>query len=122
MTSPSSTGRREYLLGVIDDRVDANGELGQNVNGDLWTSPKRIKQDGVKASVPYSRGDLEAEVNAAIDDGDLLAFAGLVAPVTPDHLRAIIQAERDADITRKVLVGKCNRLLQESKEGGDDAE
>lgn len=117
MSSDSSSDRRAYVLDVIDDRVDVDGDAGSNANSDLWTSPKRIKQDGTKVSVPFGKDALIDECEAAVDDGDLIRFAGLYAPATPEHLRAIIEAEQDG--TRNVLIEKCKRML--SGMGADSA-
>jgi len=113
--SVDSSGRREYVLNLVNERTDPNGELGRNANSDLWTSPKRLRSDGAKASVPYSKDEIEDEYFAAVDDGDLIKFAGLLAPATSEHLRAILTAEEGS--TRQILREKCKRLLEEKEAG-----
>ena len=80
-----------------------------------WTSRDHIVQEGIKNKHGFEREDIESAISTALVRNDLLEWHGLLVPVTKGKLRSVIEAEREADHTRKILVGKVNRYLQTLK-------
>lgn len=78
-----------------------------------WTSEDHLIQQGVKAKHGgFTRDEIKDAISTALVRNELLSWHGLLAPVEEDVLRRIIEAEKEADITRKILVGKVNRYRQ----------
>lgn len=61
--------------------------------------------------------DPAKRVRAAIENDDLLRYHGRVCRTDEESLRAVILQEADAKHTRKTLVGRCNRALEEVDDG-----
>lgn len=111
----TSTGVSEATVGAvfetIEARVDADTDGVQHAHGNVWTSRARLRADAEKPGTDYDSGDVDGAL-ATLEAADrLVAWFGLLAPATPDHLRAIIKNEAAADYPRSLLVGRCNRLL-----------
>jgi hypothetical protein len=110
--SPSTAS--EWVLEEVDHRVAPTPDGKQNVSSDVWTATSRLRDDGRKYSVDFDTDEIEAAIAALDEDGELVSWHGLLAPATDEHLQAIIQNEAQAGVKRSTLVGKCNRLLQNS--------
>ncbi|QLG47864.1 hypothetical protein [Natrinema halophilum] len=76
------------------------------------------KLDGV------SKDDIEEAIARAVENEDLISWHGLLARAEIDRLRELIRVEHEEhDITRSILVGKCNKLIAKKKqEQADEAE
>jgi hypothetical protein len=102
----------QAVLGQIQDRTDAESDGVQNAHGNLWTSRERLRADAVKPHTDYDKSSLSDAISALEEAGEIIAWHGLLAPTTEDHLRAIIETETQSTVTRSLLVGRCNTLLQ----------
>lgn len=77
-----------------------------------WGSIGHAMQDG--RTKGYSGEEVRAAAEAAIRNGDVIGWHGLVAPCTETHLQRIIEYEvNEAEITRRLMVAKCNKQLDE---------
>lgn len=104
----------EWVLAEIQHRVEPDPDGHQNAESNVWTSKERLRDDGRKFSTRYSREEIESAVEQLVDRGEIVTWHGLLAPATPDHLRALIENEAEAGIKRATLVGYCNARLQDS--------
>lgn len=115
-TQGTGTDRSESiedsLMEAVERRTEPDPDGHQDVHGGIWTGLSRLKQEASKGNVPCDRDEIPRAVNRLAEDGRLISWHGLLAPATEDHLQAIIENERLADVSRSALVGKCNRLLQ----------
>lgn len=105
----------EHILNAVQNRTSADPDGLQNNQSALWTSRNRIRGDGSKGHTPYERDEVDEVVNQLADEGELIVWHGLLAPACPEHLRAIIENEQQADYPRRILIGRVNRLLQEGE-------
>lgn len=80
-----------------------------------WTAKNHLAQDAGAADL--ERGFVQTAVDDAVSRGDAFGWHGLVAAMDVDVLRAIVEKELEADITRQVLVGNLNAAIQEVKAG-----
>ena len=103
---------REWILARMEEHIDLDDPSDQK---HPWSSKDHVRQDVQFRE--FSPEEIEAEINRMVDDGTLIYWHGWCAPNREDVLRAIIAAEREADFTRKILVGRCNRYLQEDSDG-----
>lgn len=86
---------------------------------DPWTSRRATRVLGSEHG--FDAGALDDAVDALVETGDVVYWHGLVAPRDPDVLRAANQQEAEADFTRRILVGKLNRVLADLQDGdGED--
>lgn len=102
---------REFVLQRVDRRTDTDGKRGQDASSDLWTGRRAIVEVGKRPTYPYSEDELQEAWEDLVAEGTLFSWKGLTAPGDEEHLRAIIEAELEAGITRKILIGKINRRL-----------
>lgn len=123
MTDADMDEVREWVMDTVRQNTEPIPE-GQNIQSPLWTSHRRLASGGERWSTPHSRDMVERATNALISRGRLFSWHGQVCPTDPDHLRAVIEAERNADVTRQILIGKANRVIQEQNgdEGGEDGD
>ncbi len=69
------------------------------------------KLDGV------SKDDVHEAIARAVDNEDLISWHGLLARAEIDRLRDIVRVEHEEhEITRSMLVGKCNKLIATKKQ------
>lgn len=108
------------ILEQIRDRTEPDPDGNQDANGNVWTGRRRLRSDAVKPHTDYSKGDVDRSVTALKRRGDIVTFHGLLAPSDPDHLRAVIENERMADISRHSVISRCNRLLNAGDGGSDE--
>lgn len=92
-----------WVLDTVDDTLQ--------LKDDLWSSRSHVLQEAVKTTVGHEKAAVREAIQRAIANDDLFHWHGLLAPADPDHLRAIIEYEQQADITRKLMVGEINKLL-----------
>lgn len=125
--------RLEDIHGVPEDHIESDGGVSdecyqavldtieahatdpdRDVPRGPWGSIRHAIQDG--RTQGYSGDEIRAAAEAAIRNGDLIGWHGLVAPQTEAHLQRIIEYEVDeAEITRRLLVAKCNKQLDEMR-------
>ncbi len=105
---------------TIEERVEPEPDGVQNAESNIWTSLQRLKQEASKGHVSCSRDGVQDAVDRLVDDGRVIYWHGLIAPATDEHLRAIIENETQCGITRRLLIGKCNRLLESA--GGESGD
>lgn len=98
-------GAREIVLQAVRNETSP---------ADPWTSDGKIHEHGRQNGL--SKQQVSNEIDQALVAGDLLEWHGLLTLREPDHLRGVIEAERNATITRKILIGKCNRALSSLRE------
>lgn len=108
------------VLKQLEERTRPEPDGVQNSQSNVWTSRQRLRSDAAKPHTDYDKDSLTGVLAALEDAHEIVSFHGLLAPATPDHLRAIIQNEGDAEITRRTLVKQCNRLS--AAQGGDGDE
>ncbi|MFC6765479.1 hypothetical protein [Natrinema soli] len=85
----------------IDSRWGSRGNLVHH----------RRKLDGV------TKEDVQVAISRAVDNEDLLSWHGLLARAEIDRLREITRVEHEEhNITRGILVGKCNKLIAMKKQ------
>lgn len=110
---------REWALERIHDRVTPEPDGIQNAESNVWTSQQRLKSDASKSDV-IERDGVPKLVSALEQAGEVVYWHGLVAPASPEHLRAIIESERQSGVPRTILIGLCNRMLQDAPELATD--
>lgn len=103
----------EWVKGEVAHRTEPAPDGKQDVSSNVWTAKRRLNEDGRKFSVHYSPEEIAGGADSLVADGELFGWHGLLAPMTKRSIRAIIENERKATITRSVLVGKANAALQE---------
>jgi len=88
-----------------------------------WGSRGNLVYEGRKLD-GVSKDDVQEAITRAIDNEDLLSWHGLLARAEIDRLRELTRVEHEEhEITRGILVGKCNKLIaKKKKEQADDAE
>lgn len=88
-----------------------------------WGSRGNLVHQGRKLD-GVEKDDVQAAIARAVDNEDLLSWHGLLARAEVDRLREITRVEHEEyDITRGILVGKCNKLIATKKqEQADGAE
>ncbi|SEW09932.1 hypothetical protein [Natrinema salifodinae] len=80
-----------------------------------WGSRGNLVHQGRKLD-GVEKEDVEEAIARAIDNEDLLSWHGLLARAEIDRLREIVRIEHEEhDITRQILVGKCNKLIAKKK-------
>lgn len=108
------------VLEQLEERTTPEPDGVQNAQSNVWTSRQRLRSDAAKPHTDYDKDSLTAVLAALEGAHEIIGFHGLLAPATPDHLRAIVQNESDAEITRRSLVKRCNRLA--TTQNGDSDE
>ena len=78
---------------------------------DPWTGKPFVAQEAEKRSNDADKEEVKSAVEQLVDEDELLYWHGLIARPTPEILHAIIERERDAETTRKLLIGEVNRFL-----------
>ncbi|WP_265109144.1 hypothetical protein [Halosolutus halophilus] len=69
------------------------------------------KLDGV------TKDDVREAITRAVDNEDLISWHGLLARADIETLREIVRVETEEhEITRQILVGKCNKLIAAKKQ------
>ncbi|NUC71749.1 hypothetical protein HTZ84_05395 [Haloterrigena sp. SYSU A558-1] len=71
------------------------------------------------------KADVQEAIGRAVNNEDLISWHGLLARAEVDRLRELVRIEHEEyDITRQILVGKCNNLIEKKKqeEADDGAE
>lgn len=106
------------VLEQIQERTSPEPDGVQNSHGNIWTSNERLRSDAVKPGTDYTKPGLGAILEDLREDGDIVTWHGLLAPATDEHLRAIIENEQESDITRRLIVGRCNELRSGGGEDG----
>ncbi|WP_226041536.1 hypothetical protein [Natrinema sp. DC36] len=86
-----------------------------------WGSRGNLVHQGRKLD-GVTKEDVQMEIARAVENEDLLSWHGLLVRVEIDRLREITRVEHEEhDITRGILVGKCNKLIATKKqEQGDE--
>lgn len=110
---------RSWVLDRIRERTDDDPESEQGVTGTLWTARERIIEDAGKFSTGVTQREAELAFDSLCDSHDVLYWHGTATLATEAYLRAVIQSEVQAENTRPLLVGKCNRLLDEIESNTD---
>lgn len=117
----SADGTETDIREWIRERIESHIDLGEPTHqDDPWSSKYHVRQDIQYGE--FGRDEVVAEIMAMVDDGELILWHGYVAPRRPEVLQAIIEAEHQTPVTRKILVGKCNRALQDLNEDGGAAD
>lgn len=112
----------QAVLDTITDRVDPEPDGIQSANGNLWTSIRRLRDDGNKNHTEFSKSDVDDAVSLLEDNDDILRWYGILAPTTDEHLEAIIENERRCDYPRDQLIWVAEDLLDgEAAENGGEA-
>lgn len=101
---------RDAVLEQIEERTETEVDGVQNAHGNLWTSNERMRSDAVKPHTDYTKDSLRTAVDELREDGEIVTWHGLLAPAVDDHLKAIIENEAESDVTRSLLVARCNEL------------
>lgn len=107
------------VLEQLEERTTPEPDGVQNAQSNVWTSRQRLRSDAAKPHTDYDKDTLTGVLAALEDANEVVSFHGLLAPATSEHLRAIIQNEDGAGITRRTLVRRCNRLAA-SQDGDSD--
>ncbi|QCW03593.1 hypothetical protein [Natrinema pallidum] len=89
-----------------------------------WGSRGNLVYEGRKLN-GVEKNDVQKAIARAVDNEDLLSWHGLLARAEIDRLRELVRIEHEEhDITRQILVGKCNKLIAKKKRerAGESAE
>lgn len=88
-----------------------------------WGSRGNLVYEGRKLD-GVGKDDVQEAIACAVDNDDLLSWHGLLARTEIDRLRELVRVEHEEhEITRSILVGKCNKLIAKKKqEQADEAE
>lgn len=107
-----TTELEAQVLSLVNERTEPTPDGIQDAGGNLWTGTKRLKQEASKNNIDCTKSELEDAVAALVGEGSLITWHGLLAPANVDHVRAVIENECQAEITRNLLVGKCEDFLE----------
>ncbi|RQG93759.1 hypothetical protein [Natrarchaeobius oligotrophus] len=107
-----STALEAQVLSLINERTAPEPDGVQDASGELFTGTKRLKQEASKDNIDCSKAELEDAVDALVEEGSLITWHGLLAPANADHLQAIIENEKQSEITRDLLIRKCEGFLE----------
>lgn len=118
MSEPAPDTPEQWVLEEVHHRVETAPDGLQNVESNIWTATQRLRDDGRKFSTKYGKEKIEQAVETLQEEDEMLSWHGLLAPATDEHLKAVIENERKAEITRSTLVGRCNALLSVNGGGG----
>lgn len=102
----------DRLFQVVVELTEPTPDGIQDAGGNIYTSAEYLKQESSKGNVPCSRDQVGDAIDRLIESGRLFSWHGLLAPVTDEHLTAIIENEREAEISRTLLIGNVNRILE----------
>lgn len=94
-----------WVLQAVEERTSPD---------DPWSSEGALRQ--ARHTMDFDRDAVDAAIDTAVANDDLLDWHGLFAPATLEGIQAVIEAEADADITRQLLVKKANRLKRRIQE------
>ncbi|SEQ28584.1 hypothetical protein [Natrinema salaciae] len=89
-----------------------------------WGSRDNLVHQGRKLD-GASKDDVQKAITRAVDNEDLISWHGLLSRAEIDRLREIVRIEHEEhEITRQILVGKCNKLIATKKRerAGESAE
>ncbi|WP_435143845.1 hypothetical protein [Halobaculum sp. P14] len=103
--------QQQLIFGFVTDRTAPEPDGDQDATSNLWTGKQHLKAD-THHTDELERDDVGSVIEELVADGSLVYWHGLVAPATDEHLRAIMENEGLADVSRSALVALCNRLLQ----------
>lgn len=103
----------EHVLEAVRDRTSPEPDGVQNNQSNIWTSRTRMRGDGSKGHTPLARDEVGGVIDQLVEERKVIEWNGLLAPATPEHLKAIIENERLTETPRKLLVGQANRWIQE---------
>jgi len=100
----------QHVLDWLEENTDPVVDGGQDNQAAVWAGTPRLKAQARKDRIDFDVDELEDALDVLQENGDIITWHGLVAPATDEHLQTIIENEVKSDITREILVGKCNRL------------
>lgn len=109
------TEQRKWALEKIEDRTTPEPDGEQDVSSNVWTSLQRLKGDASKTEI-IERHAVKPLVTKLSVEELVLYWHRLIAPANPEHLRAVIKSESMSKAPRKILIEKCNDLLQSETE------
>lgn len=78
-----------------------------------WSSRRNVLAQARKEKTPLTKQGADRVIEALVDDNQVLSWHGLLTPATEKRLLAVIEAEHNADFTRRILVSQASTLLQE---------
>lgn len=108
-------GVRPWIHERIDEWTSLEGDR-RATPGCLWTSDGRLVADARKDKHEGITPEaVRAELDRLKEADEVMHWCGLLAPVDVEHLRAIIEREVTASITRRLLVKRANRLMQQAR-------
>lgn len=100
--------------------VETVEETAGEGKSDYWSARSWVKREA-RQEPAIETERIGGAIDQAVEADELLSWHGLLAVRDRETLLGIVEEERDAEITRKILVGKCNEALQELSEGGESA-
>ncbi|MUV59953.1 hypothetical protein [Halobacterium sp. CBA1126] len=100
----------QHVLEWVRENTEPVADGEQSNHGAVWAGGSNLKGQARKDRIPFDVDELDAALDELQESGDIITWFGLVAPATDEYLDAIIENEVQSDITRNVLIGKCNRL------------
>lgn len=108
MTDAETT--RDWIRDRVNERVEPVPDGRQDEQATVWTSKRRLKEDAGKSDA-VEKDEIEGAVRHLANHGDLLTWHGLLAPATEEHVKAIVATENRAEQPRKILIERCERVL-----------
>lgn len=99
---------REWIRERIESHIDLEDSSEQT---NPWSSKYHVRQDIQYHE--FGRDEVVDEIEQMVAEGELIEWIGYVAPRREEVLRAIIETERQSSIPREILIGECNKALQE---------
>lgn len=100
-----------WVLDEIDSLTEPEPDGKQDAESAIWTGKRRIVGNTDKPGQP-TQAEIREAIRTLRSRGEIITWHGLLAPATDEHLRAVIENERLAGITRRPLIGRANQLLQ----------
>jgi hypothetical protein len=94
----------------IAAEVEATPDADQKATSNVWTARMKLEANA-RSSAQYSGDDLEEALNKLVDEDRVIYWFGLLAPATDEHLDAIIDNEQSCNYPRKILIDRCETLL-----------
>lgn len=99
----------EWVLEAVDDWIDGDHTEPRGP----FCSKYHLRERAQSNDAPYTPEQVESAAHTLIDEGELLDWGGLLVPTSRDRLVDVIEYEKDeAEITRKILIAKCNKYMK----------
>ncbi len=121
---PESLGSDDLRTdGGVEESGSDHEEAGQSVlttvdelvtSSSPWTSRREVRQKSKngtgKTLIPLSKDETDRLIAELVEDGEIVYWHGWITLNNDQLLQTAIEKEREADVTRKILIGKLNKI------------